>query len=523
MISWNTDSPYVAPLAYRLRESVEYRLVREVQPVLLLRYPLRVNVINPMWRPVLESLKSWRFILFDRMMAGLKKLDPQKTEAFLNSLVFEGFVDMRGAPPLDTPPTVSVIINASEPEDLITCLKSLKQVVYPRDRLRILAAGPLSDDMTREVADRFPEVEILKMDPKASPAACRNRAARESESEILAFTDARCKVQHAWLHELLPAFRDETLGAVGGGTDFFYEHTELDQYLQFRSQMNRADEFVRFSPAEPFIPIAAWNFLVRRSVFRKIGGFQEDLSHAGEADFFWRIQEDGRGLEYRPLGKVLQLPRDRFFSFLKRNWVNGSIEPALQKRHPTKIKPFPVPMLESLLWLLVIMAFLLGSSFWLTAALAIFFVDSGIKYFLVRRRNLPIGPHHVIFTALKADLKFLHFCAGFVSRHYLLLGFLLFEILPVPAAAIFLAHLTTGILDYSSRMPQTGLMSFFVIFSLEQLSYQTGLWWGCIRERHFKPLWPQVLLRKDLWIKDLDSPFQKGFTSSEKSKKASSG
>ena len=523
MATWNFESPYIAPLAFRLREAVEYRLARGGQPVLLLRYPLRVNVVRPMWRPVLEALKSGRFVLFDRMMAGIRKLDPDQTQAFLESLVFQGFLDMRGAPAMDEFPAVSVVINASEPEDLITCLKSLHQMVYPRERLQILAAGPIPDDLASEVGDTFPEVRICRMPDRPSPAACRNRAAREATGEFLAFTDARCKVPHAWLQELLPAFQDETLGAVGGGTDFFYEYTELDQYLQFRSQMNRADEFVRFSPAESLIPIAAWNLLVRRSVFESMGGFQEDLSHAGDADLFWRIQEAGYGLEYRPLGKVLQLPRDRFFSFLMRNYVSGTIEPIIQKRHPTKFKPFLVPALESLLWLLVILSFLLGSSFWLMSALAIFFMDAGIKHLRVRRRNLPIGPHHVLLTALKTDLKFLHYCTGFVSRHYLLVGLVMLPLLPVPAAAIFMAHLIAGILDYSSRMPQSGMISFFVFFSIEQLSYQAGLWWGCIRERHYKPLRPQVIFRRDLWIDDLKTSFQQEFTSSEKPKNAASG
>ncbi|MFW6373001.1 MAG: glycosyltransferase [Thermodesulfobacteriota bacterium] len=520
MSTWNPDSPYIAPLAFRLRESVEYRLTRGVQPVLLLRYPLRVNVIHPMWRPVLETLKSGRFILFHRMMAGLRKLDPDQTQTFLESLVFEGFLDMRGAPPMDEFPTVSVVINASEPEDLITCLKSLAQMVYPRERLEILAAGPVSDELARKVGETFPEVRVLQMPDRPSSAECRNRAAREATGEFLAFTDARCKVPHAWLQELLPAFQDEGLGAVGGGTDFFYEYSEFDRYMQFRSQMNRAEEFVRFSPAEPFIPIAAWNVLVRRSIFESVGGFQEALSPHGEADFFWRIQEAGYGLEYRPLGKVHQLPRDRFFSFLKRNYLSGRAEPVVQKRHPAKIKPFLVPVLESLLWLLVIMAFLLGTSFLLISALALFFVDAGIKYIRVRRRNLPIGPHHVLLTSLKADLKFLHYCTGFVSRHYLLVGVLMLNLLPVPAAVIFLAHLTAGTLDYSSRFPQTKLISFFIFFTMEQLSYQAGLWHGCIQERHFKPLRPQVILRRDLWTDELETPFQQGFTTSEKTKKA---
>lgn len=476
--------------------------------MLLLRYPLRVNIIHPMWRPVLEALKSGRFVLFHRMMAGLRKLDPVQTQAFLKSLVFEGFMDMRGAPPMDEFPTVSVVINAADPEDLITCLKSLHQMVYPRDRLQILAAGPVSDKLAREVEESFPEAQVFRMADQPSPAACRNRAAREATGAFLAFTDARCKVPHAWLQELLPAFQDESLGAVGGGTDFFYEYTELDQYLQFRSQMNRAEEFVRFSPAEPFIPIAPWNFLVRRSIFESVGEFQEELSYAGEADFFWRIQEAGFGLEYRPLGKVLQLPRDRFFPFLKRNFLSGLAEPVVQMRHPAKIKPLLAPILESLLWLLVIMAFLMGSSFWLISALALFFVDAGIKYIRVRRRNLPIGLHHVLLTSLKADLKFLHYCTGFVSRHYLLAGVLMLSLLPVPATVILLAHLSAGIMDYSARMPQAKLISFFIFFSMEQLTYQAGLWYGCIRERHYKPLRPQVIFRRDLWIDDLETPFQ---------------
>lgn len=506
MESFPLRSPFDEPLAFRLRESVECHMQRGKQPVLLLRFPLKVIAINRMWTPVLERLGPGDYVPFHKMAPNMKTMKPHQVEEFLNGLVFEGFLEMRGVPEFAEFPTISVIVNANEPKDLISCLKSLDRMDYPKARTEIRVAGPVPEELTQEVREKFPKVHLLHTAAGASPAECRNLAAAEATGEFLAFTDARCMVLRSWLKELLPAFREPTLGAVGGGTDLYYEFTELDQYMKFRSEKDRAAEFVRFHPGERFIPIAAWNFLVRRSIFRVLKGFREDLANAGEADFFWRIQEAGHGLEYRPIGKVLQLPRHKFIPFLKQSHTGGLIEPVLQKLHPGKIKPFLLPKLESLFWILVIMAFLLHSALWLLFAFGFFMADAVVKYVQIRRRNLPIGFHHILFTALKTELLFLNYCCSFVSRHYLLLGLLLLNFLPVPALVILLAHLTAGMSDYGAYMPQMGLISFFFYFSIEQITYQAGLWRGCFREKNFNPLWPRIIIRKDLWMQDRQGP-----------------
>jgi len=36
-------------------------------------------------------------------------------------------------------------------------------------------------------------------------------------------------------------------------------------------------------------------------------------------------------------------------------------------------------------------------------------------------------------------------------------------------------------------------LSFQFFFLLEQLSYQSGVWWGCLKNLHFNPVAPKLV------------------------------
>jgi hypothetical protein len=52
-----------------------------------------------------------------------------------------------------------------------------------------------------------------------------------------------------------------------------------------------------------------------------------------------------------------------------------------------------------------------------------------------------------------------------------------------------------GITEYVIKKPRMNLLSFFFYFSLEQLFYQLGVWWGCRRYRSFQAVNPQLGLK----------------------------
>ena len=113
-------------------------------------------------------------------------------------------------------PFISVIITAKNEERLIrSCITSLRQLNYPKDQFEILIIDGLSADRTAEVAREMGATVIRNEKQTVSPG--RNIGFENAKGELIAFTDADCIVDKAWLSSCVKYFeRDDTVACVGG-------------------------------------------------------------------------------------------------------------------------------------------------------------------------------------------------------------------------------------------------------------------------------------------------------------------
>ena len=113
-------------------------------------------------------------------------------------------------------PFISVIIPAKNEERLIrSCITSLRQLNYPKDQFEILIIDGLSADRTAEVAREMGATVIRNEKQTVSPG--RNIGFENAKGELIAFTDADCIVDKAWLSSCVKYFeKDDTVACVGG-------------------------------------------------------------------------------------------------------------------------------------------------------------------------------------------------------------------------------------------------------------------------------------------------------------------
>jgi glycosyltransferase involved in cell wall biosynthesis len=119
-------------------------------------------------------------------------------------------------------PSVSLIIAAHDEEDVIERrLGNLLALDYPPDKLEILVASDASDDRTdalvEAVATREPRVRLLRC-PREGKVAAQNRAVRETQGEILAFSDANAQWQPDALRKLVRNYADPDVAYVCGSS-----------------------------------------------------------------------------------------------------------------------------------------------------------------------------------------------------------------------------------------------------------------------------------------------------------------
>jgi hypothetical protein len=100
-------------------------------------------------------------------------------------------------------------------------------------------------------------------------------------------------------------------------------------------------------------------------------------------------------------------------------------------------------------------------------------------------------------AVLRSYLAFLYQISAFVSRYYLLWCPVVFVVSPVAGAIVLGMHLSTGIVEFRIKRADLNLPVFLGYHSLEQLSYQAGVWWGCLRRLCFKPVNPRVVLKTE--------------------------
>ncbi len=483
-------------LAYRLRPSVSWQRMTDGKAALVLHYPLRAIFIHATWHGVVDCLAHGDPMPLERLAAAAPDLPSEQIELFLNTLIRKGYVDQEGFVRLDEAdyPDVTVIVPVrNRPEEIRACLASLQNLDYPAHKLEIIVVDDASDDDTPQVVRQFSDARLIVMEQHRQASYCRNHAARAARGEVLAFIDSDCLADSTWLKELVPAFRDPSLGALGGWVDAASVRNGLDRYEKVKSALKMGSWFKRTEQAERFFYVPACNFLVRKEAFLGLGGFRESLHVGEDVDLCWRLQDAGHSLEYRPMGRVLHRHRNRIGAFCKRRFEYGTSEPTLQRLHTGRVKTLYLPWTESLFWMSILFSWVLGTAVPLFFGAGLLLVHGARKYRLLKSRGVIIAPYRVYLSIVRGYLAFVYHCCSFISRYYLIVLPVILPVAPLAAAVMAGMHLSAGMVEYAVRKPPLNPVVFLVFFTLEQASYQSGVWYECIRSTNYRPVLPRII------------------------------
>ena len=488
-------TPRSLPLSYRMRASVSCHQ-NHLGVILVLDVPLRAIRVNQSWAATMGLLATGSFIPLEELVSEADLQEPEKVELFLDGLVRQGILERRGFVSLEGPPLVSAIVPVrNRPVDIETCLCALQQLHYPRDRVEIIVVDDASQDATPAVISRFP-VKHLTLKEHKQASYCRNLAARKSKGEILAFVDSDCRVHPEWLSELVSCFRDRSIAAVGGLVDSWHEKSALDRYEKVKSSLHLGHRLRRSTEGQPFFYVPSCNLLVRRGPFLDLGGFREDLHVGEDVDLSWRLRDAGYQIEYRPFGVVYHKHRNQWRTFCARRFEYGTSEPMLQQLHPNRIKQIPFPLGGGAFWGIVGLALIWVFAPLLVLAGLVLLLDSQLRSRRFKEKGIPFRSHRLVVAVLRSYFAFLHQSNAFVSRYYLLWLPVLFLVSPAVGVIVLGMHFVTGIVEFYIKRADLNLPTFLWYYSMEQLSYQAGVWWGCLRGLCFKPVNPRLVLRR---------------------------
>lgn len=159
---------------------------------------------------------------------------------------------------------ITVIVPAYNEEDLISgCLDSLLNQTLAREYYEVIVVDNNSTDLTAIIA-RDKGVRVEKELRKGYVHAIR-RGIEESHTELIAFTDADCRVPSNWLEQILAHFEGSTkIVGVGGKLAFYDIPPIVDKTVQSILYFNKA--------------LPGNNMAVRREALYQIGGVDPKIN-----------------------------------------------------------------------------------------------------------------------------------------------------------------------------------------------------------------------------------------------------
>jgi len=233
------------------------------------------------------------------------------------------------------PQTVSVVIcTRTRPEMVDVCLESLLQQDYPSFEVLIVDNTDDGRFKSRMSGDR--RIRVVR-ESRPGLSLARNTGVLNARYDILAFTDDDVIAEQGWIRVLASALEDDSIAGVTGLVVPAELETAAQREFEWYGGMGKGAER-RLNQGSA---LTAWqtigaqevgvgaNMAFRRSVFERVGGFDEALGAgtvtlgAEDLDFFHRVLRAGLTICYEPVARVRHRHRRTIAELRRQIFSNG--------------------------------------------------------------------------------------------------------------------------------------------------------------------------------------------------------
>lgn len=245
---------------------------------------------------------------------------------------------------------LSVIIPALNEERAIgQCLTSLVRQSVPAERFEVIVVDNGSVDRTVETARAFEGSLNLTIMQKTDShvSALRNLGAASAKGQFLAFLDADCFAPPDWLSRSVDVLRSGDGGVVGA----FYTIPPNSSWLA-----KAWYEDLHTVKCGPVSYVPSGTLLVSRSVFVKLGGFDETIQTSEDCEFCQRVTAAGyRVLAFPALSTIhLGTPQTLGAFYRQQRWHGNGVRTVfLRDRLHTGFAKTVLQTVYTLFWMIV--------------------------------------------------------------------------------------------------------------------------------------------------------------------------
>ncbi|MFQ5910812.1 MAG: glycosyltransferase [Thermoplasmata archaeon] len=234
---------------------------------------------------------------------------------------------------------ISIIVTARNEERNIGHL--LDGLVNQEQPIEIVVVDAGSTDSTRDIVreymSRYGFIRLLEK--AGTRGRSRNYAVERSEGEAVAFIDADCIANPFWIRRMRTSLGDWEVVA-GKTINIGYQPFE---------DLERVELIYRGFD----ITFPSNNLAYRRSLFNKIGGFDDWFVTAEDIDLNLRAVEAGARIYHEEEAIVYHRTRPTFYRFYEQAFWNGAGRKQLTLKHGglwRNYRPFEMFKREANLW-----------------------------------------------------------------------------------------------------------------------------------------------------------------------------
>lgn len=240
------------------------------------------------------------------------------------------------------PPHISVIIPVrNEALHIQSVLDAILAQDYDRERFEILVMDGLSEDSTKAIVqgyvEKYSNVRIFD-NPKRLSSAARNIGLENAKGDIILLVDGHCLIDNPrMLAEVDKMFRETGADCLGRPQPLELKDADSMQLAIAAARRSRIghhpDSFIYSDQPQP-CPAISVAVAYRKSVFDRIGRFDERFDACEDAELNYRIDKAGLKCYFTPSIAVRYVPRGTLSGLFRQLTRYGIGRSRVAKKHP---------------------------------------------------------------------------------------------------------------------------------------------------------------------------------------------